>query len=140
MKHFLTLSLFLFSTQIFAIQKVICKPTQNPKIEVVVTFYKDINPLTPFIGSYNWGATLNITHPQNNVNYENKTVRISPEVYYSDINLRGDAEDVYLRLYPHFDEDNNFINYTGQLFVNDANYKVYYRFVDHDDLPGLVCK
>lgn len=137
---FLILSTILFSANAFAIQIVECTPGQNPNIKVIVTFYKDINPAKPFIGSYNWGATLKVIPPNPSKNYENKTIRMTPEVYYSDISLRGDAEGIYLRLYPHFDNNNNFTNYEGQVFINDLDYKAYFNFIDRDGVPGLTCK
>lgn len=137
---FIALSSLLFSAQVFAIQNVVCIPAQKPNVKILVTFNKNIDPAKPFIGSYNWGATLTITQTGSPKVYENKTVRMAPEVYYSDINLRGDAEGIYLRLYPHFDSNNNFTNYDGQLFINDLDYKIYFNFIDRDGVPGLTCK
>lgn len=134
---FIILSSLLFSAQVFAVQTVECFPAQKD-IKVTVTFNRDINPAKPFIGSYKWGATLKISSP-GKPEYVNKSVRMTPEVYYSDISLRGDTEGIYLRLYPHFDSDNNFTNYDGQLFINDLDYKVYYNFIDRDGVPGLTC-
>lgn len=136
---FIILSSLLFSAQVSAVQNVVCTPTQKPNVKILVTFNKDINPARPFIGSYNWGATLIITQAGSPKVYENKSVRITPEVYYSDIKMRGDAEGIYLRLYPKFDADNNFTNYEGQLFINDLDYKVYYNFIDRDGAPALTC-
>lgn len=135
---FITLFSFLFSAHAFAVQTVVCTPAQKPDVVVTVTFYKDINPAKPFIGSYNWGATLKISRP-GKTDYLNQTVRMTPEIYYSDISLRGDAEGIYLRLYPHFDANNNFLNYDGQLFINDLDYKIYYNFIDRDGIPGFTC-
>ena len=134
---FIILASLIFSAQAFAVQTVVCTPAQK-NIKVTVTFFKDINPAKPFIGSYNWGATLKISRP-GKPEYVNQSVPMTPEVYYSDISLRGDAEGIYLRLYPHFDSDNNFTNYDGQLFINDLDYKVYYNFIDRDGVPGLTC-
>ena len=128
-----------FSMQAYAVQNVVCTSSQKPDVKVLVTFYKDIDPAKPFVGSYNWGATLTIVKDNSPKVYENKTLRITPEVYYSDINLRGDAQGVHLRLYPLFDGDNIFKNYKGQLFINDLDHKVYYNFIDRDGVPGLTC-
>jgi hypothetical protein len=136
---FIILSVLLFSAQVFAVQTVVCTPAQKPDVLVTVIFYKEINPAKPFIGSYNWGATLKISRP-GKAEYINQAVRMTPEVFYSDINLRGDAEGVYLRLYPRFDGDNNFMNYDGQLFINDLDAKVYYNFIDRDGVPALTCR
>lgn len=134
-----TLLSICFSAQAYAVENVVCLSSQKPDVKVLVTFYKDIDPAKPFIGSYNWGATLTIVRDNSPKIYQNKTLRITPEVYYSDINLRGDAEGVHLRLYPLFDDNNNFKNYKGQLFINDLDHKVYYNFIDRDGVPGLTC-
>ena len=136
---FFILSSLLFSANVFAVQTVVCSPAQKPDVKVTVTFNKDINPAKPFIGSYSWGATLKISRP-GKPDYINQSVRMTPEVYYSDISLRGDAEGIYLRLYPHFDGNDNFTNYDGQLFINDLDFKVYYNFIDRDGIPGFTCR
>lgn len=139
-KPFIILLSLIFSAQVFAVQNVVCIPAQKPNVKILVTFNKNIDPAKPFIGSYNWGASLVITQAGSPKVYENKSVRITPEVYYSDINLRGDAEGIYLRLYPRFDADNNFTNYDAQLFINDLDAKVYYNFIDRDGVPALTCR
>lgn len=139
MKNLVIALSFLFSLQAFAVQTITCTPSSNPNVKLSVTFHKDIDPAKPFIGSYNWGAVLKIARP-GKPEYVNSKVRMTPEVYYSDISLRGDAEGIYLRLYPHFDGNDKFVNYDGQLFINDLDYKVYYNFIDRDGTPGLVCK
>lgn len=140
MKTLFTLFLSLsFSAQVFAVQTVVCTPAQKPNIVVTVIFNKDIDPKKPFVGTYNWGATLKIAVP-GKPEYINSSVRMTPEVYYSDITLRGDAPGVHLRMYPHFDSETHFTNYEGQLFLNDLDYKIYFNFIDRDGVPGLTCK
>ncbi len=129
-----------FSMSVFAVQTVECTPGQNPNIKLVINFSRNIDPAKPFIGTYDWGASLKVIHPVASKNYENKKLRITPEVYYSDISLRGDAEGVYLRMYPHFDEQGLFLNYTGQLFVNDLDVRAYFNFTDRDGVTGFICQ
>lgn len=140
MKTLLVLIALTFSLSAFAVQTVECTPGQNSNIKLIVTFVKNIDPAKPFIGSYNWGASLKVIHPQASKNYENKNIRMTPEVYYSDISLRGDAEGIYLRMYPHFDDNGVFLNYTGQVFINDLDYKAYFNFIDRDGVPGFTCR
>lgn len=136
----ITIATLLFSANAFAVRTVECVPGQNTDIKVIVTFNRDIDPKKPFIGTYNWGASLKVVKPNSTNHYINSNLRMTPETYYSDISLRGDAPGVYLRLYPQLDNNENFTNYEGQLFVNDLDARVYFNFTDRDGITGLICK
>ncbi|KYG69366.1 hypothetical protein AZI87_09265 [Bdellovibrio bacteriovorus] len=127
------------STSIASVTRLVCIPSQNDDVRIEVLFNKAINPKTPFIGSYSFGATLIVKEKGFSKSYTNSNVRISPETYYSDISLRGDAEGVYLRLYPQF-QGSEFSHYTGQLFVNDLETRDYFNFRDSGMGPGFSCK
>ncbi len=134
----LIFSLFFFETS-FAMTMVTCTPTRNSTYQINIIFPRDTNPLHPFVGFLNFMATVQIFNPQNQLEYENKKIRVTPEVYTTDINLRGDAEGVYLRLYPQITND-QFTHYTGQIFINDLDTKNYYNFRSSDSAPGFVCR
>ena len=130
----------VFTTKTFAaeVKALNCSTAKSEIHTVVVDFPRSVNPLSPFIGFLSFTATISVYKYDVKV-YENKNVRITPEVYTTDINLRGDAEGVYLRLYPQVVEG-EFSHYTGQLFINDLNVKAYFNFKDMADQPGLDCK
>lgn len=140
MKYFVLILPLLISVQAFAIQNIICTPAQNSKNNVEIVLHKNIDPAHPFIGPLEFGAVLSVHHPIASKSYKNNAIRIQPEVYTTDLTLRGDSEVVHLRLYPHFDNSNNFTHYTGQLFINDSDTKTYFNYVDHDGIPGLSCR
>jgi len=139
MKNIALLIVALFSIQTWAIQNLVCKPTKNSQIQVEIQFYRDINPRQPFIGLLEFGAVVKVIHPIASKSYTDKSVRMTPEVYTTDINLRGDSESSRLRLYPQFNQQGEFTNYLGQLFVNDLETKSYFNFVNEGQTPGLVC-
>lgn len=120
------------------VQNLTCVPSKDSGIQVQISFYKGIDPLHPFIGVYDFGATLRVSQKSSNRVYEN-SLRVTPELNYHDDKLRGDAEGVYLRLYPQ-KSNGEFSHYTGQLFVNDLNVKAYFNFSNANGRPGLVCK
>lgn len=138
---FLTIAAtFFISANAFAVRTVECIPGQDSTIKVTITFNRDIDPKMPFSGRYDWGATLKVEKLRSTYSYVNSKIRMTPEVDYSDINLRGDAEGLHLRLYPQLNSNNNFTNYEGQLFVNDLEARVYLNFSDRDGVTGLICK
>ncbi|WII70660.1 hypothetical protein QJS83_09335 [Bdellovibrio sp. 22V] len=123
-----------------SIQRLTCIPsfTDDTKIEIV--FSRSIDPLKPFIGTYNWPAALKISHPGTTQGYTRQDVTITPEITYDDINLRGDAGGyVYLRLYPEI-KNGVFVRYTGQLFINDLDVRAYYNFKSYNGVPGFICQ
>jgi hypothetical protein len=135
-----TFATLLFSANAFAVRTVECIPGQDTDIRVIVTFNRDIDPKKPFIGAYDWGATLKITKARSSNSYVNPNLRVTPIANYSDVNLSGNAAGVYLQLYPQFDSKENFTNYEGQLFVNDLDARLYFNFTDRDGITGLICK
>lgn len=141
MKVLLSLGMILMASATVAgaatVQNITCVPSKDPSTKVQISFYKSIDPLRPFIGVYDFGATLRISREGSSRIYEN-AVRVTPEVSYHDDKLRGDAEGVYLRLYPQ-QANGEFLQYTGQLFVNDLNVKAYFNFSNTNGRPGLVC-
>lgn len=128
-----------FSVNAFAVSKVECTPGKNPDVKLIISFSRNIDPARPFIGTYEWGASVKVVHPNTSKNYDNRNLRITPEVYTTDINLRGDAAGVYLRMYPQFNEREQFVNYTGQLFINDLDARAYFNFTDRDGITGFIC-
>ncbi|WP_409479854.1 hypothetical protein [Pseudobdellovibrio sp. HCB154] len=130
----------VFTAKTFAaeVKTLTCSTAKSEIHSVVVDFPRSVNPLSPFIGFLSFTATVSVYKYDVKV-YENKNVRVTPEVYTTDINLRGDAEGVYLRLYPQMLEG-EFSHYTGQLFINDLDKKAYFNFKDIDDQPGLDCR
>lgn len=130
----------VFTTKTFAaeVKALTCSTAKSEIHTVVVDFPRLVNPLNPFIGFLSFTATVSIYRYDVKV-YENKKVRVTPEVYTTDINLRGDAEGVYLRLYPQVKEG-EFSHYTGQLFINDLDQRAYFNFKDVEEQPGLDCK
>ena len=131
----LTLSLYTFAAEV---KSLTCTTANSEIHKVVVDFPRAVNPLSPFIGFLSFTASVSVYKYDSRV-YQHKNVRVTPEVYTTDINLRGDAEGVYLRLYPQVIEG-EFTHYTGQLFINDLNQKAYFNFKDIGDQPGLDCQ
>ncbi len=134
-----TIATLFFSANAFAVRTVECIPGQDTDMRVIVTFNRDIDPKKPFIGAYDWGATLKVVKPRSNNNYVNPNLRVTPIANYSDVNLSGNAAGVYLQLYPQFNNQDVFTNYEGQLFVNDLDARVYFNFTDRDGITGLIC-
>lgn len=136
---FVTLTL-AFTTTAFAaeVKTLTCSTAKSEIHSVVVDFPRAVNPLSPFIGFLSFTASVSVYKYDVKI-YENKNVRVTPEIYTTDINLRGDAEGVYLRLYPQMNEG-EFSHYTGQLFINDLDKKAYFNFKDFEDQPGLDCR
>ncbi|MCM2353160.1 MAG: hypothetical protein NDI63_06035 [Pseudobdellovibrio sp.] len=130
----------VFTTKTFAtdVKTLTCSTAKSEIHSVVVDFPRSVNPLSPFIGFLSFTATVSVYKYDVKV-YENKNVRVTPEVYTTDINLRGDAEGLYLRLYPQVVEG-EFSHYIGQLFINDLDKKAYFNFKDISDQPGLDCR
>lgn len=129
---------FALQTLAAEIKTLTCTTAKSEIHSVVIEFPRNVNPLSPFIGFLSFTASLSVYKYDVKV-YQHKNIRITPEVYTTDINLRGDAEGVYLRLYPQIKEG-EFSHYTGQLFINDLNQKAYFNFKDADDQPGLNCQ
>lgn len=140
MHLFFVILVTLFTTNTFAaeVKTLTCSTAKSEIHTVVVDFPKLVNPLSPFIGFLSFTATISVYKYDVKV-YENKNVRVTPEVYTTDINLRGDAEGVYLRLYPQVVEG-EFSHYTGQLFINDLDKRAYFNFKDAEEQPGLDCQ
>lgn len=140
MRLFFIMLVMAFATNAFAaeIKTLTCSTAKSEIHKVVVDFPRSVNPLSPFIGFLSFTATVSVYKYDVKV-YENKNVRVTPEVYTTDINLRGDAEGFYLRLYPQLVEG-EFSHYTGQLFINDLDKKAYFNFKDFEDQPGLDCQ
>ena len=142
MKVLLSLGVSLIASATVAatttVQNITCVPSKDSGVKVQISFYKGIDPLHPFIGVYDFGATLRISQERSTRIYEN-SLRVTPETTYHDDKLRGDAEGVYLRLYPQ-KSNGEFSHYTGQLFINDLNVKAYYNFSNANGRPGLVCE
>lgn len=120
------------------VKSLTCQTAKSADHTVVINFFRPVNPLSPFIGFLFFGAELSV-YKNNSLVYENKNVRMTPEVYTTDINLRGDTDGVYLRLYPQTTAKGEFTHYTGQVFINDLNTKAYFNFRDIDSQPGLYC-
>ncbi|UOE99939.1 hypothetical protein [Bdellovibrio reynosensis] len=137
MKSFFCM-LALLATPAFAsaVTSITCVPSFDPDFKVQVRFSSNIDPLNPFVGTYTSSAVLKVTQKNSRQAYE-VTVRTSPESRGTN-DLRGDAEGVYLKLYPQT-ENGQFTHYTGQLFVNDLNVRAYFKFINEGNEPGLVC-
>ena len=135
-----TLMLSFITLNAHAVRTLNCKPSIDDRLSLDITFSKDISPEKPFIGFYEFGATLKVKRQNSNQTYTNSNVRITPEVYTTDTNLRGDAAGIYLRLYPHFDGRNVFTHYTGQVLINDLDVRAYFNFTDSYGQPGFVCR
>lgn len=138
LKWIMTIALLL-CTQAFAVQEIICIPQKNKNLRIQFHFPRDVDPAHPFRGFLYFNTTLKINDLNENRIYQNPYIRITPEVYTTDINLRGDAEDVYIRLYPQF-ENEKFSHYTGQLFINDLNTRSYFNFRNENNQPGFICR
>lgn len=123
-----------------AVRTLNCTPSVDDRLSLDITFSRDITPERPFVGLYEFGATLKVKRQNSNQTYTNSNVRMTPEVYTTDTNLRGDAAGVYLRLYPHFDGRNVFTHYTGQVLINDLDVRAYFNFTDSYGQPGFVCR
>lgn len=123
-----------------AVRTLNCTPAINDRLSLEITFSKDINPEKPFIGFNEFGATLKVKKQNSNQSYTNSNVRITPEIYTTDLNLRGDAAGIYLRLYPQFDGHNAFTHYTGQVLINDLDVRAYFNFSNSYGQPGFVCR
>lgn len=116
-----------------------CQTAKSAEHTVGISFFRPIDPLKPFIGFLFFSATLSVF--KNNVKiYENSNLRMTPEIYTTDINLRGDASGVHLRLYPQITNEGEFINYTGQVFINDLEARAYFNFKNEGEKPGLNCR
>lgn len=129
------------ATRTFALElsSMNCQTAKSAHHKVVVSFLHPVDPLNPFIGFLLFSATLAVYKNEVKV-YENKNLRMTPEIYTTDINLRGDAEGVYLRLYPQISSEGEFTHYTGQVFINDLDARAYFNFKDIGDQPGLDCQ
>ncbi|AZZ36347.1 hypothetical protein CIK05_05930 [Bdellovibrio sp. qaytius] len=137
---FFFVTILTIATKTFAteVNSITCKPAKSAEHTVVVSFFRPVNPLSPFVGFLFFSANLAVY--KNSVKiYENKNLRMTPEVYTTDINLFGEAEGVYLRLYPQTDSQGEYTHYTGKLFVNDLDAKAYFNFNDIGEQPGLNC-
>lgn len=121
------------------INAIKCKTAKSAEHTVEISFFRPVNPLKPFIGFLFFTANLSVFKNETKV-YQNLNIRMTPEIYTTDINLRGDANGVYLRLYPQITNDGEFSHYTGQVFINDLDKRAYFNFRDSDDKPGLYCQ
>lgn len=138
MKSFICmLTLLAFPAFASAVTSLTCVPSYDPDFKVQVRFSSNVDPLNPFVGTYTYSATLKVTQKNSRLAYE-VPVKISPESYAGTNDLRGDAEGVYLKLYPQT-SNGQFTHYTGQLFVNDLNVRAYFKFINEGNEPGLVC-
>lgn len=140
LRPFLFLISLHFTTQTLAVEitSITCDPARSHTHQVVVEFVRPVDPLKPFIGFLYFSAKLSVY--KNSVKiYENPSVRISPEVYTTDLNLYGEAAGVYLRLYPQINNAGQYTKYTGKLFINDLDVKAYFNFNDLEGHPGLDC-
>lgn len=131
---------FALPAQAVKIQKLECFAQNKTKVEV--TFVRAIDPLNPWIGTYNFGAQLEVFSSRGV--YGRADMRMSPLQYTTDLDMRGDAAGldggaVYLRLAPIVTEGNFSGHYRGQLFVNDLDAKAYFNFKDVGNQPGLTC-
>ncbi len=140
LRPFLFFITLYFSTKTFAVEitSITCDPARSEAHQVVLEFVRPVDPLKPFLGFLYFSAKLSVYKNSAKV-YENPSIRLSPEVYTTDINLFGEASGVYLRLYPQTDSVGQFTNYTGKLFINDLDVKAYFNFNDVGDQPGLHC-
>lgn len=138
MKALIVALLFAVPSLASAVTSITCVPARDTDFRVQVNFNRDINPLIPFIGVYEFGAALKITQKNSRYAYQ-INLRMSPEENYQSDKVRGDAENVYLKLYPQ-QKNGQFSHYTGQLFVNDLNVRAYFNFMDLGSEPGLTCK
>lgn len=135
-----TLMFSFITLNAHAVRTLNCTPSVDDRLSLDITFSRDITPERPFVGLYEFGATLKVKRQNSNQTYTNSNVRMTPEVYTTDTNLRGDAAGVYLRLYPHFDGRNVFTHYTGQVLINDLDVRAYFNFTDSYGQPGFVCR
>ncbi|MFS4459606.1 hypothetical protein [Bdellovibrio sp. HCB2-146] len=131
---------FIVPAYAVKIQKLECFAQNKTKVEV--TFVRAIDPLNPWIGTYNFGAQLEVFSSRGI--YGRTDMRMSPLQYTTDIDMRGDAAGldggaVYLRLSPIVSGGNFSGQYRGQLFVNDLDAKAYFNFRDAGNQPGLTC-
>ncbi len=122
-----------------ALNSINCKTAKSEDHTVAISFFRPIDPMHPFIGFLFFSATLSVFKNDVKV-YENKSLRMTPEIYTTDINLRGDTDGVHLRLYPQTSTEGEYTHYTGQVFINDLDAKAYFNFKDLGDQPGLYCR
>lgn len=137
----LSLTCFLISSHAaFALENIVCIPTKDTTKTLLMRFHKNIDPSRPIIGGYSLGMDLEI-HSATKILYTKNDLRLVPIKNYSDFNLKFDNENigVYLRLYPQFSEG-TFVNYLGQIFVNDLSVRAYFNFKDSQSGPGFICQ
>lgn len=139
-KNLTTLMLSFITLNAHAIRTLDCTPAIDDRLNLEIIFSKNISPEKPFIGFNEFGATLKLKKLTSNQTYTNSNIRITPEIYTTDINLRGDAAGIYLRLYPQFDNHNVFTHYTGQVLINDLDVRAYFNFSNSYGRPGFVCR
>ncbi len=140
--RFIILVLILtVATETFAVElkSINCQTAKSANHTVAVSFFRPIDPLNPFIGFLFFTAKLSVFKNKILV-YENINVRMTPEIYTTDLNLRGDANGVHLRLYPQTTNEGEFTHYTGQLFINDLEARAYFNFKNEGETPGLDCR
>jgi hypothetical protein len=134
MKTILTIACLLTALNSFT--ELHCRPSKDRNVSITIEFHKQIDPLKPFIGLPYFGATLIV---ENNKFYKNTNLKLTPERSYQHLDLRGDAEGVYLKLYPQINSQTLFTHYEGQLFINDLNVRAYYNYVDSEFGAGFIC-
>lgn len=141
LKTTLYVLILTMATRSFAVElnSIKCQTAKSANHTVEISFLRSVDPLNPFIGFLFFSAKLTVFKNEVKV-YSNPSLRITPEIYTTDINLRGDAAGVYLRLYPQTSNEGDYTHYTGQVFINDLDARAYFNFRDIGDQPGLYCQ
>ncbi|MGE3608400.1 MAG: hypothetical protein AB7I27_02340 [Bacteriovoracaceae bacterium] len=116
------------TSTLLLLQTILCTPMDRSYPKIEIEFKRAINPIHPFIGTYEIHAALKIE------DYKNNGLIIVPESSYASPNLKGQSsDDIYLRLWPQI-EDDQFKYYTGKILINDHETKLYLRtdLICHD--------
>jgi hypothetical protein len=100
---------------------------------VRIQFSRAVDPQNPWIGWNSISANLEV-QPERSHQIYKTPIALTP---LSGNDMRGDAPQggVYLQLFPQANG-----TYTGQLFINDLDARMYFDFRSEGNEPGLKCK
>ncbi|MBO9666694.1 MAG: hypothetical protein J7501_07750 [Bdellovibrio sp.] len=103
---------------------------------VRIQFERSVDPQNPWIGWNQIQASLEVQPERSHQIYKTAIV-LSPLTNGNHGDMRGDATQggVYLQLFPQANG-----TYTGQLFINDLDARVYFDFRSEGNEAGLKCK
>lgn len=140
----LFVGLSALSAQAVSITQLTCQTITRDAV-VKIQFDKAVDPMQPWIGWGSFGASLEVKVLNSRQSYKRTDLRISPIASAEDVNMRGDASGfdggaLYLRLNPQISNGQATGAYTGQLFINDLNARMYFNFSSDGKTPGLICK